>query len=69
MGVQSQWYILHGSLEVINEVARIEEVKRKSGIVWVVYNNADKVVILTRDRSMAKKFIEIIRGRRPNETS
>jgi len=56
-------------LEVINEVARIEEVKRKSGIVWVVYNNADKVVILTRDRSMAKKFIEIIRGRRPNETS
>ena len=43
-------------------MAKIKEVKRKSGIVWVVYNVNNKVVVITHDKNIAKKFVNQKRG-------
>ena len=48
---------------------RLEEVKRKSGSVWVVYDDNNKIVIITHDRNMAGKFMKLTKKRRSHETS
>ena len=45
-------------------MARIKEIKRKSGSVWIVYNNSNKVVVITHDRNIAKNFIKLLRERK-----
>jgi len=37
---------------------RMEEVRRKAGSVWVVYDKLKRVVIITHDRSIALTFLK-----------
>ena len=37
---------------------RLEEVRRRSGSVWVVYNEKNRVVVITCDRSVAQTFMK-----------
>ena len=37
---------------------RLEEVRRRSGSVWVVYNEKNRVVVITCDRGVAQTFMK-----------
>ena len=44
----------------------IEEVRRKSGTVWVVYNDKNKIIVVTHDRNIAKSFLKPTKERKSN---
>tara|TARA_B100000579_G_C22452761_1_gene675085 strand:- start:141 stop:299 length:159 start_codon:yes stop_codon:yes gene_type:complete len=43
---------------------KLEEVRKKSGNVWVVYNEKKQIVVITCDRNVAKSFMKPAKERK-----